>query len=73
MKYLCKRDNITEQMFYRGGMDVAEARRLKELESENERLKRLIVKQLLVIDGLEVKEFSRKKTPRRAGAKLWKS
>ncbi|KEZ00707.1 transposase, partial [Burkholderia sp. MSh2] len=42
-----------------GGMDVAEARRLKELESENERLKRLIAEQLLVIDGL--KEFSRKK------------
>ncbi|TDV01395.1 hypothetical protein C7408_1547 [Paraburkholderia caballeronis] len=40
-------------------MDVAEARRLKELESENDRLKRLIAEQLLVIDGL--KEFSRKK------------
>lgn len=61
---LCKRHNITEQTFYRwrnkfGGMDVAEARRLKELESENDRLKRLIAEQLLVIDGL--KEFSRKK------------
>ncbi len=63
-KDLCKRHNITEQTFYRwrnkfGGMDVAEARRLKELESENERLKRLLAEQLLVIDGL--KEFSRKK------------
>ncbi len=34
-------------------------RRLKDLESENERLKRLIAEQLLVIDGL--KEFGRKK------------
>lgn len=64
MKDLCKRHNITEQTFYRwrnkfGGMDVTEARRLKELESENNRLKRLIAEQLLVIDGL--KEFSRKK------------
>jgi putative transposase len=64
VKDLCKRHNITEQTFYRwrnkfGGMDVAEARRLKELESENDRLKRLIAEQLLVIDGL--KEFSRKK------------
>ncbi|SEB57977.1 putative transposase [Paraburkholderia caballeronis] len=64
VKDLCKRRNITEQTFYRwrnkfGGMDVAEARRLKELESENDRLKRLIAEQLLVIDGL--KEFSRKK------------
>lgn len=63
-KDLCKRHNITEQTFYRwrnkfGGMDVAEARRLKDLESENERLKRLLAEQLLVIDGL--KELSRKK------------
>ncbi|ENH6337235.1 hypothetical protein ABWH74_000524 [Burkholderia vietnamiensis] len=35
------------------------------LESENERLKRLIAEQLLVIDGL--KEFSRKKSRRFAG------
>jgi len=39
-------------------MDAADAPRLKDLESENERLKRLIAEQLLVIDGL--KEFSRK-------------
>ncbi|KVS57703.1 transposase [Burkholderia cepacia] len=64
VKDLCKRHNISEQTFYRwrskfGGMDVADARRFKDLESENERLKRLIAEQLLVIDGL--KEFSRKK------------
>lgn len=64
VKELCKRHNISEQTFYRwrnkfGGMDVADARRLKELESENDRLKRLIAEQMLVIDGL--KEFSRKK------------
>lgn len=76
VKDLCKRHNISEQTFYRwrnkfGGMDVTDARRLKELESENDRLKRLIAEQMLVIDGL--KAFSRKKTPRRAGAKRWKS
>jgi putative transposase len=64
VKDLCKRHNITEQTFYRwrnkfGGMDVADARRLKDLESENDRLKRLVAEQLLVIDGL--KEFGRKK------------
>jgi putative transposase len=32
-------------------MDVADARRLEDLESESERLKRLIAEQLLVIDG----------------------
>ncbi|WDD90348.1 IS3 family transposase (plasmid) [Burkholderia sp. FERM BP-3421] len=64
VKDLCKRHNISEQTFYRwrnkfGGMDVADARRLKDLESENDRLKCLIAEQMLVIDGL--KEFSRKK------------
>lgn len=61
---LCRRHNITEQTFYRwrnkfGGMEVADARRLKDLESENDRLKRMVAEQLLVIDGL--KEISRKK------------
>ncbi len=64
IKDLCKRHNITEQTFYRwrnrfGGMDVDESRRLKELESENGRLKRLVAEQMLVIDGL--KEFGQKK------------
>ena len=61
---LCKRHNITEQTFFRwrnrfGGMDVPDAKRLKELESENNKLKRLLAEQMLVIEGL--KDFSRKK------------
>ena len=61
---VCKQHNITEQTLYRwrnkyGGMDVADARRLKDLESENAKLKRLVAEQMLVIDGL--KEFGRKK------------
>lgn len=61
---LCKRYNITEQTFFRwrnrfGGMDVPDAKRLKELESENGKLKRLLAEQMLVIEGL--KDFSRKK------------
>lgn len=61
---LCKRHNITEQTFFRwrnrlGGMGVPDARRLKDLEAENAKLKRMVAEQLLVIDGL--KEFSRKK------------
>lgn len=61
---LCKRHNITEQTFFRwrnrfGGMDVPDAKRLKELESENSKLKRLLAEQMLVIEGL--KDFSRKK------------
>ena len=69
---LCKRHNITEQTFFRwrnqfGGMDVADTRKLKDLESENAKLKRLVAEQLLVIVCLM--EFSRKKwPPRRVGA-----
>lgn len=61
---LCKKHNIAEQTFFRwrnrfGGMDVPDARRLKELEGENSRLKRLDAEQMLVIDGM--KEIVRKK------------
>ena len=64
IREVCRQHNITEQTLYRwrnkyGGMDVADARRLKDLESENAKLKRLVAEQMLVIDGL--KEFGRKK------------
>jgi putative transposase len=64
IREICEQHNISEQTFYRwrdkfGGMEVADARRLKDLESENAKLKRLVAEQMLVIDGL--KEFSRKK------------
>ena len=61
---VCRRHNVTEQTFFRwrnkyGGMDVSDARKLKVLESENAKLKRLVAEQLLVIEGL--KEFCGKK------------
>ena len=64
VREVCRQHNITEQTFFRwrnkyGGMDVSDARRLKDLESENAKLKRLVAEQLLVIDGL--KEFAGKK------------
>ena len=64
IRELSRRHNITEQTFFRwrnkyGGMDVSDARRLKDLEGENAKLKRLVAEQLLVIDGL--KEFAGKK------------
>jgi putative transposase len=64
VREVCRRHNITEQTFFRwckkyGGLDVSDARKLKVLESENAKLKRLVAEQLLVIEGL--KEFARKK------------
>jgi transposase-like protein len=43
----CRENGITEQTYYRwrkefGGLQVDQARRLKELESENAKLKRLV-------------------------------
>lgn len=46
-KELCRKHGISEPTFYNwkakyGGMTVSEARRLKELESENAKLKKLL-------------------------------
>ena len=54
---------ITEQTYYRwrreyGGMRVDQARRLKELEKENGRLKRLVAD--LTLDNAILKEVTRK-------------
>ena len=64
IKALCKKHNVNEQTFFRwrnrfGGLDVPDAQRLKDLESENARLKRLVAEQMLVIDGM--KDIVRKK------------
>lgn len=64
IREVCRKHNITEQTFFRwrnkyGGMDVADTRRLKNLESENARLKKLVAEQALALDAL--KEFAQGK------------
>jgi putative transposase len=49
---LCRRNGISDATFYNwkakfGGMDVSEAKRLKALEDENARLKKLLAEQML--------------------------
>lgn len=61
---ICREHNLTETTFYRwrkiyGGMSVSEAHRLKELEKENARLKRLLAERDLEVDAL--KEYLAKK------------
>jgi len=61
---VCRKHNISPHTFARwrrkfSGMEVSDARKLKDLEGENGRLKRLLAEQLLVIEGL--KEFAGKK------------
>ena len=55
---LCREYGIAENTFYRwrkvyGGMSVNEAQRLKELEKENARLKRLLAERMLENDLLK--------------------
>ena len=52
LKDLCRRHGFSEASYYLwrskyGGMDVSDARRLKTLESENARLKKLLAESML--------------------------
>jgi len=60
---VCRRHGISEQTLYRwkakyGGMPASETKRLKALEEENARLKRLVAEQAL--DNQALKELLRK-------------
>jgi putative transposase len=64
IKVVCARHNLSEATVYRwrakyGGMEVNEARRLRALEEENSRLKRLVADQAVQIQIL--KEVNAKK------------
>lgn len=64
VKELCRRHGFSEASYYLwrskfGGMSVPEAKRLKELEAENARLKKLLSEQLLKNDV--IKDALRKK------------
>jgi len=57
MAELCRRHGVSQQTFYRwrqkyGGLDRSEAVRLKALEDENARLKRLVAEQALDLQAL---------------------
>ena len=61
---ICREHGITETTFYRwrkayGGMSVSDTQRLKELEKENARLKRLLAERDLALDALQ--EYLQKK------------
>jgi putative transposase len=61
---VCRRLGVTEQSFYRwrrkyGGLEVNEARRLRELETENGRLKRMVAD--LMLDNQILRDVNSKK------------
>lgn len=61
---ICREKGISDQTFYNwkskyGGMSLSELQRVKELESENSRLKRLVAD--LSLDNQILKEINAKK------------
>jgi transposase-like protein len=58
IKEVSRQIGISEQAYYRwrkeyGGMDISQAKRLKDLEKENQRLKKLVADQALDIQILK--------------------
>jgi len=54
---LCRKHGISDATFYNwrskyGGMEVSEAKRLKQLEEENAKLKRLLAEQMMDVATL---------------------
>jgi len=64
IREVCREHNITEQTFYRwrrkyGGMEVSEAKKLRDLERENSELKKMAAE--LSLDNRLLKELNSKK------------
>jgi len=61
---VCRRHGISDATFYKwkakyGGMEISEAKRLKALEDENSRLKKLLAEAML--DNAVLKDLTSKK------------
>ena len=57
-KELCRKHGISDATFYKwrskyGGMEVSDARRLKTLESENAKLKKMLAEQMMDVATLK--------------------
>ena len=57
IKDLCRKHGFSEPSYYAwkakfGGMGVSDAKRLKELESENAKLKKLLANSMLEVDAM---------------------
>ena len=74
---LCRKHGISDATFYNwrskyGGMEVSEAKRLKQLEDENAKLKRLLAEQMM--DVATLREMLGKNVwsaPRLQGCRAW--
>ncbi len=72
---VCRKHGVSEATFYKwkakfGGLEISEARRLRQLEDENTRLKKLLADAML--DNAVLKDIAAKKWCRlRPGEALW--
>lgn len=58
-KELCRQHGVSPQTFYKwkakfGGMEVSDVAKMRALEDENRRLKRIVADQALNIDALKI-------------------
>lgn len=58
VKELCRKHGVSDATFYKwrakyGGMDVSDAKKLKALETENAKLKKLLAEQMLDVSTLK--------------------
>ena len=72
---IAKELGVSENTYHRwrnqyGGMKADDVKRLRELERENQRLKRIVANQALDIDGL--KEIARGRMKVKLGRWLWR-
>ena len=72
----CRENNISEQTFHRwkrefGMIDVNQAKRMKELEKENARLKRMLADKMLGIEILQETLEKKWKMSLALGSKPW--
>jgi len=71
VKDLCRRVGISDATFYHwkakyGGLEVSETRRLRQLEEENGRLKKIVAQQALDLDALKMVLAKKWLGPRRS-------
>lgn len=57
-KELCRKHGVSDATFYKwrakyGGMDVSDAKKLKALEAENAKLKKLLAEQMMDVSTLK--------------------
>lgn len=73
IKELCRKGGFSDATFYKwrakfGGMDISDAKRLKELEGENAKLKKLLAEAHLDMHALK-SVFEVKRQPHRSDVK----